>query len=463
MNWWKENKLKRWLYVGIAAIIAAAFLWYALMRANTLAGMLAAWLSCLLFALCVLRGTDHALSFFASEPLPSPDAQLGRRSLRRDKRHPWARIVLFMLITRLFLFAAAYAFHAANGPYEGGIWDTLGACWLKGDAPHYLGIAENWYVTEGDPRFHIVFFPLYPLCIRALNFITGSSLVSALLISTLTATIAAILIYELVSLDHPRETALRAVKFLFLTPAAFFFAAPMTESLFLLCSLACAYLVRKKHYLWGCLFGALASFTRSVGVLLLAFVFIEWLYELLSARRMGTLAAEKKTFIRQGLCMLLVPLGLAAYVYINYAVTGDPFKFMQYQREHWNQGFGLFFETAAYQTEYALSTAAEGNYSQFFGLCLPNLIYFFGALGLMAAAAKRLRPSTMAYFLAYFVIAIGATWLLSAPRYLAACFPLAIALAAIADTRKKDAAATVLSLAGLFAYLALYVNGYPVY
>ena len=45
MNWWKENKLKRWLYVGIAAIIAAAFLWYALMRANTLAGMLAAWLS----------------------------------------------------------------------------------------------------------------------------------------------------------------------------------------------------------------------------------------------------------------------------------------------------------------------------------------------------------------------------------------------------------------------------------
>ena len=81
----------------------------------------------------------------------------------------------------------------------------------------------------------------------------------------------------------------------------------------------------------------------------------------------------------------------------------------------------------------------------------------------MTAAAKRLRPSTMAYFLAYFVIAIGATWLLSAPRYLAACFPLAIALAAIADTRKKDAAATLFSIAGLLTYLALYINGYPVY
>ena len=67
----------------------------------------------------------------------------------------------------------------------------------------------------------------------------------------------------------------------------------MTESLFLLCSLLCVYLVRKKHYLWGCLFGALAAFTRSVGVLLLAFVFVEWLYGLLRARRMGTLPAEK--------------------------------------------------------------------------------------------------------------------------------------------------------------------------
>lgn len=463
MNWWKENKLQRRLYVCVAVLFTAVFAWYALSQASTLAGLAAAGLSCLLFALCALRALDSALAFFTSEPLPSPDSRLGRRSLRRDKRHPWARIALFMLITRLFLFAVAYAFHAAGGVYEGGIWDTLQACWLKSDSPSYLGIAENWYVTEGDPRFHIVFFPFYPICIAALNFLTGDSFVSAMLVSSLCAIGAAILVYELAALDYERETALRAVKFLFLTPAAFFFAAPMTESLFLLCSLACVYLVRRKHYLWGCLFGALAAFTRSLGALLLAFVFVEWLYDLLRAKRTETFPAERKTLIRQGLCMLLVPLGLAGYVYINYAVTGDPFKFMQYQREHWSQGFGLFFDTAAYQTEYALSTAAEGNLRQLFGLWLPNLVYSFGALGLMAAAAKRLRPSYMAYFLAYFVIAIGATWLLSAPRYLAACFPLALALAALADTRRKDTFFTFVSLAGLVAYLAMYVNGYPVY
>ena len=74
-----------------------------------------------------------------------------------------------MLITRLFLFALAYALRATGGVYEGGIWDTLQACWLKSDSPSYLGIAENWYVTEGDPRFHIVFFPFYPICIAACN------------------------------------------------------------------------------------------------------------------------------------------------------------------------------------------------------------------------------------------------------------------------------------------------------
>ncbi len=462
-DWWKENKLQRRLYVGAIVLTAAAFAVYAFTQAGTVAGLCAAGLACLLFALCLLRGVDAALPFFSAEPLPSPDARLGRRSLRRNKRHPWARIVLFMLITRLLLLAVGYAFHETGGIYEGGAWDTLRTCWLRTDSPSYLGIAENWYVTEGDPRFHIVFFPFYPICIWAFNFLTGDSFVSAMLVSSIAAIASAILAYEVAALDHERETALRVVKYLFLTPAAFFFAAPMTESLFLLCSLACVYLVRKKRYLWGCLIGALAAFTRSLGVLLLAFAFIEWLYDLLRARRLQTLSAEKGTLIRQGLCLLIVPLGLLGYIYINYAVTGDPFKFMQYQREHWSQGFGLFFHTAAYQTEYALSTLAEGGLRQFFGLWLPNLIYSFGALGLMAAGAKRLRPSYMAYFLAYFVISIGATWLLSAPRYLAACFPLAFALAVLADTREKDAAATAVSFAGLVAYLALYVNGYPVY
>ena len=97
------------------------------------------------------------------------------------------------------------------------------------------------------------------------------------------------------------------------------------------------------------------------------------------------------------------------------------------------------------------------------GLWLPNLICSFSALAVMAVSIRKLRPSYGAYFIVYFAVAIGATWLLSAPRYLAACFPLGIAAAALADTKRKDAAATLLSFGLLCAYLAMYVNGWPVY
>jgi len=458
----KENKTLRIAFTAAAILFAGVFCLYAFFRAETVTGLFAAGASLLLFACVFLRAFDAVLCGCTEAPLPSPDAQRGRRSLRFDKRHPWLRILFFMVITRLVLFAAAYVFSAGE-VYKGGILDTLRTAWLRTDSPSYLGIAENWYVTEGDPRFHIVFFPFYPVLIRLFNFLTGDSFASAMAVSTLCALVSAILVYEVAALDHDRETSLRAVKFTFLSPAAFFFAAPMTESLFLTCCLAAVLFLRKKKYLWGCLFAALAAFTRSLGVLLLAFVFIEWLTDVLQAKRTESLAENKKAFTLRFLCMFLVPLGLLGYLLINYTVTGDPFRFMQYQREHWNQGFGLFFDTAAYQTDYLLSTFAEGDFRQAFGLWLPNLVMSFGALLLMIFGTKKIRPSYSVFFLAYFLIAIGATWLLSAPRYLAACFPLGIAAAALADTKRKDAAATLLSFGLLCAYLAMYVNGWPVY
>ena len=110
---------------------------------------------------------------------------------------------------------------------------------------------------------------------------------------------------------------------------------------------------------------------------------------------------------------LLVPLGFAAYCYINWRVAGNPFQFLIYQREHWNQRTGLFFSTAAYQTDYFLRSLTTGGWRDALGLWLPNLIACFAALGLLAAAAPKLRASQTAWFLAYYIVAVGATWLLS--------------------------------------------------
>ena len=89
------------------------------------------------------------------------------------------------------------------------------------------------------------------------------------------------------------------------------------------------------------------------------------------------------------------------------------------------------------------------------GLWLPNLLCIFGSLAVMLFGAKRLRPSYTAWFIAYFVVAIGATWLLSAPRYLAALIPLPMALSSLSERAWADNVLTVLlSLFSLFYLVA---------
>ncbi len=459
-----ENKTQTTITACASGILAALFIWRSLSQSYSLLGLFTGAALLVLFVFLLIPFVSHAWSALSKDAPLAPDAYLGARSLRFERRHPWAQIVMFMLLTRLLLFVAAYVFYCmARENYPGGIFDTLRSAWLRSDSPSYLGISERWYVTEGDPRFHIVFFPFYPVVMALFNPITGNSFASAMIVSNLFAIVAAILAYEVAALDMRRADALRAMKYLFILPAALFFAAPMTESLFVALTLACVYLVRKKHYLFGCICGALAGFTRSVGGLLILFVAFEWLAELLSDRRAGTLRANVKTHVLRGLCMLIIPLGLAGYLYINYAVTGDALTFMRYQSEHWGQGFGYFFESAATQMEHLAKAFNQGEISKALGLWIPNLAYTFASLGIMAAAAKKLRPSYTAFFIAYFIVACGATWLLSSPRYLTAAFPLAFAVANLTDTKRKDAAATLACLALLLAYLSMYANGQYVY
>ena len=74
-----------------------------------------------------------------------------------------------------------------------------------------------------------------------------------------------------------------------------------------------------------------------------------------------------------------------------------------------------------------------------------------------------IRASYLAYFMVYYAASMGATWLLSAPRYLTCCFPLAIALASRARPRGVTLLLYAAFAAAQLAYLWAYVNGWPVY
>ncbi|MEL7602993.1 MAG: hypothetical protein AAGU77_07535, partial [Bacillota bacterium] len=538
------KQANRVLTAAFLALLSAIFAYWIFTAAAgyTAASVICAGLTALLFGLLGIRCIYDFLYSISGAPEQDLTANLGRRSLRRAYRHPVAALFLFVVLVRLLVFALAYAMLVLQKGYTGGLVDTLGL-WIKGDAPHYLGIAERWYVTEGDPRFHIVFFPLYPLLVRLVNALLHNTFASGLFSSLVCTAGAGVLLYELALLDFGRAGAKRAVAFQMLLPAAFLLSAPMSDGLFLLLSIAVVLLARKKRYVFAALIGGLAAFTRVLGILLLIPVAIELWGEAARVRARGERALRYA--LPRAAALLLIPLGLAGYLYVNYAVTGDAFTFLVYQREHWSQRMGWFFDTAAYQTDYLLKTFFTDRRAAF-GLWLPNLAFLLlTPLAVLLAArparkvkaaapdkpapaeesapeaaeavpetdmpesgeappaealaeapppapeaaepapeatepvpeatgsapeivaeptpAPRLRASYTAYFLAYYLIGMGATWLLSAPRYLTCCFPVSIALAALAQKRTVAWPLYALLLIAQLAYLWAYVAGWPVY
>ena len=450
--------------IPLCALVAVYGMWALKGEHVSVAGLIASALMTLLFALLGVRFMPLWIDAWAGKPVYTVPP-LGKRSMRRENIHPVLKLLGMLALTRVLLFIIAYAFVTARDGYTGGIFERLDI-WNPGsfDARHYLSIAENGYQTEGDARLLLVFFPFYPVLVRLLGGLTGDLLVSGLIVSNLCFVLAGYVLYELIMPDYGRETALRTVKFLCLTPATVLFSAPMSDSLFLLISLLTVYLARRKRYVCASVVGFFAALTRLPGVLLVIPLLFECISDWSAVLYAGVTEDAKGILKRVGqiLSVLIIPLGFGVYLFINRNLTGDWFRFLEYQQSNWHQGMGWFFSTAEYQTRYAIGALTE-DLTDLLGLWLPNLLAVFGSLALVTATVKKLRPGYTAYFIAYFLVTVGATWLLSAPRYMAAAFPALLALALVADRKWKDALLTVLFAICSLGYLAAFLLHWPVY
>lgn len=457
---------KRVLFTSVPLIVLlAAFAEWALTTApaNPLA-IFAAAASAFLFAWLGIRFIPQWMAAWSRKPWLPVRAQEGKRSARKQRMHPALQLLFYLALFRLLLFALTYTLSLAQGEYTGGLLDSLGI-WnqLGTDSQHYLNIAQNGYVNTGDDRLLIVFLPLYPYLVRGVNFIVDQYLVSGLIVSNLCWVFAAYLLYELALLDTDKRGALRALKYLCILPASFLFSAPLSDSLFLLLSVACVYAVRKNIYPVAGIVGFLAAFTRMPGILLFAPACFELVGSIIRERPMQ--GNDKKWRLRtagNALSLLFIPAGLLLYLYVNHRVTGSATMFLTYQSEHWHQQLGWFFGTMA-----TLVNSATGSFSDnaqmLWGLWLPNIAYLFASLGIVIAAENKLRASNVAYFIAYYAACMGATWLLSGPRYLTAAYPLALAMGAITEKKSIDRIATAVCIALFLLYLLAYVNQWYVY
>jgi Mannosyltransferase (PIG-V) len=187
------------------------------------------------------------------------------------------------------------------------------------DSAWYLTIADSGYA---DSTARAAFFPLYPLLVRGAGELGGGSrgalLVAAYLVSLAAFLAALVLLYRLTELELGARLARPALLLLAVFPAAVYFGAPYSESLFLLLAVGAFYAARTDRWAWAGVCAGLASATRSAGLLLVIPLAMIWWSS--RPRRAADVA-----------WLLLAPLGIAAYAAWLGLAEGDALRFLDVQ------------------------------------------------------------------------------------------------------------------------------------
>lgn len=388
----------------------------------------------LLLIRLVRRGRGQGILLAEERPAVPPVSELGA-------------VFCLAVLSRLLLLAWSYFLRTRLGEGSGDFLTDIAHLWVHWDARHYLGIATEGYVAEGEGRLRLVFFPLYPLLTRAVGSIFGSAFLGGTLLSILSGGAATVLLYILAG-DVLHGEAVTAVLFFLLNPFSLFLCCVYTEGLFLFLTLS-AYLLRRFGHPWlYAVVGGLASFTRMPGVLLAGIGLIALMEDGFAGR------LTPRRFLAGIAQMGIIFSGLFLYWYVNFRVAGDPFMYLTYQRENWYQEAGNVWYSARNTMHYFLNTAGKETHWWTWGAQALTMVF----AGICLIAAGDLPFDLMAYSFVYILVIFSPTWLLSAPRYLFGMFTLPLLQVRLSQRFPKWGRNAALLCSGIL--LLLYVCGY---
>lgn len=349
------------------------------------------------------------------------------------------RVLATVLITKaLVLLFAVQAFEIIENRSVNSAGGVLGI-WQRWDALQYLKIAEKGYTAVGDDRFLIVFFPFYPLLVSVFSLLTGNYLVAAFFVTAIASIALGLVFRELVKLDHSETIAQLSVLFLFIFPTSYFLHIPYTESLFLSLTIGAFLAARKRAWLIAGILGGLACMTRINGLVLLPALGFEVWQE----------HRETKTLSSKWFFLLLIPVGFAVYLILNYAVAGDPLIFMTYQREHWYRYFrwpweGIWETIKRVDNPKTIDAHMTG---------IQELLFVVIGLAALLIGWKKLRNSYRAWMLLNWLLFVSTSFVLSVPRYTLTLFPIFILMAIAA---RRYWSLNVLFMAWSLLFLAVF-------
>jgi len=266
------------------------------------------------------------------------------------------------------------------------------------DGPLYLVTAKSFYNPEIIKSFefslpveyYAAHFPLFPLLIKLVAILLGFPY-AMLSLTVLSSFLAIYFFYKFIKDYVNEKNALWLTAVFSVFPARFLIVRSVgsPEPLFLAGVIASIYYFRKEKYLWAGIWGAVATFSKSPGILL----FLAYLGVILSSK-VGRIATESfpkwiaSLELKKYLPLLLIPAALVA-VFVFYWITlGDFFAYF-----HSGDNIHLFFPPFSI---FNYSAPWVGT----FWLEEVLFVYLFGAVTVIRLI--NFRERTLAWFVGIF-------------------------------------------------------------
>jgi Gpi18-like mannosyltransferase len=349
----------------------------------------------------------------------------------------WRLALTVTVLTRVIFFTTAYAAQRllaeANGLPERGVFKI----WARFDAVHLIRVATGGYAGPHTDPHASVFFPLYPLLIRALMFLHISPLVAGLLISTVASCIAFHFVFKLAAERLGEEGAANAVLYLAFFPAALFLVAPYVESLFLAGASAAFFYARRGRWGAATIWIAVATASRAVGVFLLLGLFAELL-------RQGNLSRAR--ILAAGRSLLLGSVPLVGFMVYLWHLHGTPFAFLHDQSSGWERQFvGPLVSLQNTLSMLEVKQYPAGWVMTIWGELAAALV----GLALFTWTIAKKEWGYAVYVGTTLAALLTSTWYYSLPRLLLALFPLPIMIAEFSIGHKARHDWILITSAGL--------------
>jgi Gpi18-like mannosyltransferase len=351
---------------------------------------------------------------------------LGCRCLRLLKTDP-AKLVAVALAIQLAMFAIGYLSTAAVSNPDA-LQVSVSARYLKdelrgfsrADVWWYRDIARNGYErTRFVDNRHVnwVFFPSWPVILRICGKLFSRMLLPGMIVSNVLFLFTVVGLYRLIAIDFGAEVARLSTLLLITFPATYFCWRPGPEALFVFLIVASLWCARMNRWIGAGLLGALATLTRSQGILLLptlAYIYYRQ-YRSSKAHQPAALA------------LLALPAALLGFMLYMFQITGNPLASFQIQRATaWDNN--LSYPLAAI-VQYIQAPRLIDHYG--WDLTIISFLFALAAMGLIVVMIRnpRIPREYLIYTALSVYLIVSRSNLCGSLRYMVPIFPLFIVLA----------------------------------